>query len=67
MNKNLTQRELEILKCLSLGMTNKEIGNKLFISVHTVKAHISEILKKLSVKNRINAAVYAISLFDEKE
>jgi DNA-binding NarL/FixJ family response regulator len=61
MNENLTDRELEILIYLSKGMTNKEIASELCISRHTVKAHISEILRKLNLRNRINAAIYALS------
>jgi DNA-binding NarL/FixJ family response regulator len=55
----LTNREKEILQTLSGGATNKEIGNALNISEHTVKIHLKNILKKLHVNNRIQAAVYA--------
>lgn len=55
----LTNREKEILQTLSGGATNKEIGNTLNISEHTVKIHLKNILKKLHVNNRIQAAVYA--------
>ena len=61
MNEDLTDREQEILTYLSKGMTNKEIASELCISRHTVKAHISEILRKLNLRNRINAAIYALS------
>ena len=61
MNENLTDREKEILTYLSKGMTNKEIALELCISRHTVKAHISEILRKLNLRNRINAAIYALA------
>ena len=61
MNEKLTDREKEILTYLSKGMTNKEIASELCISRHTVKAHISEILRKLNLRNRINAAIYALA------
>ena len=57
--KPLTKRELEVLKLVTEGKSNTEIGNKLKISSHTVKAHISSILEKLCVKDRIQAAVKA--------
>ena len=57
--KPLTAREQDILRLLSKGETNKEIGNHLFISEHTVKIHLRNILKKLHMNNRIQAAIYA--------
>lgn len=56
----LTQREKEILHLVSIGMSNQEIGNSLFISDHTVKVHISNILRKLQLNNRIKLALYEI-------
>ena len=56
----LTDRELEVLRLLASGMDNAEIGNTLFISASTVKNHISSILLKLQIENRIQAAVYAV-------
>jgi two-component system nitrate/nitrite response regulator NarP len=58
MNEKLTDREQEILSYIAKGMTNKEIASELCISRHTVKAHISEILRKLKLNNRINAAIF---------
>jgi len=55
----LTNREKEILQTLSNGASNKEIANALNISEHTVKIHLKNILKKLQVNNRLQAAVYA--------
>lgn len=55
----LTPRENEILQLLAKGDRNKEIGNALCISEHTVKIHLKNILKKLHMNNRIQAAVYA--------
>lgn len=56
----LTRRELEVLKLLSVGLYNKEIGKKLDISERTVKNHISSIFKKIEVTDRTQAAVFAI-------
>jgi len=55
----LTNREKEILQTLSGGSTNKEIATALNISEHTVKIHLKNILKKLHMNNRIQAAIYA--------
>ena len=56
----LSQREIEILKLLAGGMRNAEIAQELFISPHTVRSHISNILAKLQIGNRIEAAAFAI-------
>lgn len=56
----LTKREVQVLKLLSEGMYNREIGEKLFISEKTVKNHVSSIFKKIGVTDRTQAAVYAI-------
>lgn len=56
----LTNRELDILKHLSVGMYNKEIATKLNISERTVKNHISSIFKKIGVSDRTQAAVFSI-------
>lgn len=57
---NLTRREVEVLKLLAEGLFNKEIAYKLSISEKTVKNHVSNIFKKISVSDRTQAAVYAI-------
>lgn len=54
----LTERELEVLLCIGNGMTNQEISEKLFIGIKTVKTHVSNILSKLEVHDRTQAAVY---------
>jgi ATP-dependent transcriptional regulator len=54
-NEVLSSREIEVLQALVDGLTNKEIGEKLFISVSTVKTHIINIYSKLGVKNRVEA------------
>jgi len=55
----LTKRELEILKMIAQGMSNNEIAEKLVISHYTVKGHVSNILTKLHLADRTQAAVYA--------
>lgn len=56
----LTARELDVLRCLAHGMTNREIAEKLVISETTVKTHISSILGKLRLTDRTQAALYAV-------
>jgi DNA-binding NarL/FixJ family response regulator len=56
---HLTPREEQILSILSNGRSNKEIGNKLDLSEKTVKHHITNILQKLQVRNRVEAALLA--------
>jgi DNA-binding NarL/FixJ family response regulator len=58
--EQLTRRELEVLELLSRGMDNSEIAHALYLSQHTVKNHVSTILMKLQVENRIQAAVRAV-------
>jgi LuxR family transcriptional regulator of csgAB operon len=55
----LTPRQVEILALLAVGATNEEIAERLFISPHTVKAHLYNIFKKISVPNRLQAALWA--------
>ncbi|MDM5316871.1 response regulator transcription factor [Fictibacillus sp. b24] len=57
---NLTEREQEVLIGLVEGLSNKEIADKLFISDKTVKIHVSKIFKKLEVKSRSQAVIYAV-------
>jgi DNA-binding NarL/FixJ family response regulator len=56
----LTEREMEVLRLLVEGMSNTEIANELIVSVHTAKAHVCNILQKLYVNDRVQAAVKAI-------
>lgn len=58
-HEDLTAREFEVLKCLGEGMTNQEISGTLYIGVKTVKTHVSNILSKLGVADRTQAAIYA--------
>lgn len=56
----LSDREIEVLKLIANGKDNAQIAKELFISPKTVKNHISNILMKLQIENRIQAAVYAV-------
>lgn len=58
--ERLTEREKEIVRLVSNGMSNQEIADQLVISEHTVKTHISNILKKLELNNRTKIALYEI-------
>lgn len=58
----LSDRELQVLDALSLGLSNKQIGCQLYISEHTVKFHISSILSKLQVSGRTEAVAVGIRL-----
>jgi DNA-binding NarL/FixJ family response regulator len=55
----LTGREVEVLRLLAHGMTNREIGESLFLSPATVKTHVAHLLDKLSLRDRVHAVVYA--------
>ncbi len=57
----LSERELNVLKFVAVGDSNQEIAEKLCISVHTVKSHIRNILDKLQLENRTQAANYAMN------
>lgn len=57
----LTDRELDVLRALTRGLSNREIAGLLFVTEHTVKKHISSILCKLDLKDRTQAALYAVS------
>jgi NarL family two-component system response regulator LiaR len=56
----LTEREHEILALIADGLSNREIANKVFISEKTVKTHVSNILSKLHLEDRTQAAIYAL-------
>jgi DNA-binding NarL/FixJ family response regulator len=57
---DLTPRETEVLKVLTHGNSNQEIAEKLYITEKTVKTHVSNILSKLNVSSRLQAALYAL-------
>lgn len=58
--KSLTHREIDVLKCLAEGQSNREIAMKLSISTRTVTTHVRNILDKLELDNRTQAALYAV-------
>lgn len=59
LHEELTNREQEILMLIAQGMSNQEIADELFITLKTVKTHVSNILAKLEVEDRTQAAIYA--------
>jgi len=58
----LAKRELVLLKLLGLGLTNKEIAERMFIGENSVKVYVSRLLRKLNLENRTQAALYAVRL-----
>jgi len=56
----LTNREIDVLQCLAQGLSNQEIARKLSISTRTVTTHVRNILEKLRLDNRTQAALYAV-------
>lgn len=58
-NMKLTPREVEILELIAKGLNNREIGERLFLSLHTIKNHVHKILQKLQVSRRSDAVKYA--------
>lgn len=56
----LTEQELEVLRLIASGNDNREISQELYVSVNTVKSHVTNILAKLGVENRTQAAIWAI-------
>jgi DNA-binding NarL/FixJ family response regulator len=58
---SLSPREMEVLDCLVMGHSNKEIGDALFITEQTVKNHMTSVLRKLAVDDRVAALRYAVA------
>ncbi|RIK75057.1 MAG: DNA-binding response regulator [Planctomycetota bacterium] len=56
----LTNREAQVLRHIALGLSNREIGRSLGISIETVKEHVQNILRKIAVSDRTQAAVWAV-------
>ncbi len=65
--EKLTPRERTILKLITKGYGNTQISKTVYVSIHTVKAHISSIIRKLNAKNRTNAVYIAVvnNMLDE--
>ncbi len=57
----LSERELEVVRCITQGMKNSEIAQTMFISGETVKTHVSTAIQKLGVRDRTQAAVFALT------
>ena len=64
--EDLTERELDVFRLIARGLSNAEIGKELFISDTTVKTHITHILSKLDLRDRVQAVVlaYQAGLFE---
>lgn len=58
--RNLSPREIQVLKLVAMGKSNADIANELILSTPTVRNHVSAILNKLGLSNRIEAATYAV-------
>jgi NarL family two-component system response regulator LiaR len=58
-HESLTEREMEVLKLIAKGKSNQEVADELFIGIKTVKFHVTNILAKLGVEDRTQAAIYA--------
>jgi len=63
--ESLTGRELEILKLITKGLSNKLIARELDISDSTVKVHVKHVLKKMNLRSRVEAAVWAVNQFSD--
>lgn len=59
LHEDLTKREIEVLSLITEGLSNQEIADRLFITLKTVKTHVSNILSKLEVSDRTQATIYA--------
>ncbi|HYU62962.1 MAG TPA: LuxR C-terminal-related transcriptional regulator [Verrucomicrobiae bacterium] len=55
----LSTREREVLRHIQLGFTNRQIAERLYVSTNTVNKHVHQVLQKLGVSNRVQAALFA--------
>ncbi|MCM3273616.1 response regulator transcription factor [Paenibacillus elgii] len=58
-HEELTEREMEVLRLIAAGKSNQDVADELFIGIKTVKFHVTNILAKLGVEDRTQAAIYA--------
>lgn len=58
-HEDLTEREMEVLRSIARGKSNQEVADELFIGIKTVKSHVTNVLAKLGVEDRTQAAIYA--------
>jgi len=58
--EEISPREMEVLRLIAQGLSNKEIGDRLFIGERTVKTHVSHLLEKLQLQDRTQLAIYAL-------
>ncbi|WP_442603272.1 response regulator [Paenibacillus sp. KN14-4R] len=58
-HEDLTEREMEVLRLIAAGKSNQEVADELFIGIKTVKFHVTNVLSKLGVDDRTQAAIYA--------
>lgn len=56
----LTQREVEVLEYLTSGYSNREIGDRMSLSVSTIKTHLESIYLKLGLSNRVSVSIWAV-------
>jgi DNA-binding NarL/FixJ family response regulator len=56
----LSAREIEVLDCVAQGLSNKDIANELFVTEQTVKNHMTSVLRKLDVNDRVQAVLFAV-------
>ncbi len=58
--KNISENELKVMKCVAQGMSNKEIGQTLYLTESSIKKYIHNILGKLEMRDRTQLAIYVI-------
>jgi DNA-binding NarL/FixJ family response regulator len=58
----LSTREREVLRHIQLGFTNRQIADRLYVSTNTVNKHVHQVLRKLEVRNRVQAAMFSMGM-----